>query len=64
MVIIKVIWISFELFGVGIICIVEMCGGIVGDEEFILWEFFICMVFWFNECFIRVVGVFVEDYWV
>lgn len=44
-VITKVTWTSPEPFGAGTTRIVEMRGGIVGDEEFISWEPFTRMAF-------------------
>lgn len=61
-VITKVTWTSPEPFGAGTTRIVEMRGGIVGDEEFISWEPFTRMAFRFNECSTRAVGAFAEDY--
>ncbi|MEB3984130.1 SRPBCC family protein [Mycobacterium sp. 663a-19] len=61
-VITKVTWTSPEPRGVGTTRIVEMRGGIVGDEEFIAWEPFTHMAFRFNECSTRSVAAFAEDY--
>ena len=61
-VITKVTWTSPEPRGVGTTRIVEMRGGIVGDEEFLAWEPFSHMAFRFNECSTRSVAAFAEDY--
>ena len=61
-VITKVTWTSPEPRGVGTTRIVEMRGGIVGDEEFLTWEPFTHMAFRFNECSTRSVAAFAEDY--
>ncbi len=61
-VITKVTWTSPEPRGVGATRIVEMRGGIVGDEEFLVWEPFTRMAFRFNECSTRAVAAFAEDY--
>lgn len=61
-VITKVTWTSPEPRGVGTTRVVEMRGGIVGNEEFIAWEPFTHMAFRFNECSTRSVAAFAEDY--
>lgn len=61
-VITKVTWTSPEPRGVGTTRVVEMRGGIVGDEEYIAWEPFTRMAFRFNECSTRSVAAFAEDY--
>lgn len=61
-VITKVTWTSAEPREVGTTRVVEMRGGIVGDEEFIAWEPFTHMAFRFNECSTRTVAAFAEDY--
>jgi hypothetical protein len=61
-VITKVTWTSPEPRGVGTTRVVEMRGGIVGDEEFIAWEPFRHMAFRFNECSTKAVAAFAEDY--
>ncbi len=61
-VITKVTWTSPEPRGVGTTRIVEMRGGMVGDEEFLSWEPFTRMAFRFNECSTRAVAAFAEDY--
>ncbi len=61
-VITKVTWTSPEPRGVGTTRVVNMRGGIVGDEEYIAWEPFTHMAFRFNECSTRSVAAFAEDY--
>jgi hypothetical protein len=61
-VITKVIWTSPEPRGVGTTRTVDMRGGIVADEEFLVWEPFTRMAFRFNECSTRAVAAFAEDY--
>lgn len=61
-VITKVTWTSPEPRGIGTTRVVEMRGGIVGDEEFIAWEPFTHMAFRFNECSTKAVAAFAEDY--
>jgi carbon monoxide dehydrogenase subunit G len=61
-VITKVTWTSPEPRGVGTTRIVEMRGGITGNEEFLTWEPFTHMAFRFNECSTRSVAAFAEDY--
>lgn len=58
----KVTWTSPEPRGVGITRTVDMRGGIVGEEEFLVWEPFTRMAFRFNECSSRAVAAFAEDY--
>jgi len=58
----KVTWTSPEPRGVGTTRIVNMHGGLVGDEEFLAWEPFTRMAFRFNECSTRAVAAFAEDY--
>jgi hypothetical protein len=61
-VITNVTWTSPEPRGVGTTRTVEMRGGIVGDEEYLIWEPFSRMAFRFNECSTRAVAAFAEDY--
>ncbi|BBY21199.1 SRPBCC family protein [Mycobacterium stomatepiae] len=61
-VITKVTWTSPEPRGVGTTRIVEMRGGITGDEEFLAWEPFTHMAFRFNQCSTAAVAAFAEDY--
>ena len=49
----KVTWTSPEPRGVGTTRIVNMRGGIIGDEEFLAWEPFTHMAFRFNEALER-----------
>lgn len=60
-VITKVTWTSPEPRGMGTTRLVHM-RGIVGDEEFLVWEPFTRMAFRFNECSTRAVAAFAEDY--
>jgi hypothetical protein len=62
MVITAVTWTSPEPRGVGATRIVEMRGGIIGNEEFLAWQPFTHMAFRFNECSTRSVAAFAEDY--
>ncbi|MEE2854012.1 MAG: SRPBCC family protein [Actinomycetota bacterium] len=61
-VITKVTWTSPEPRGIGTTRVVEMRGGLVGNEEFLAWEPFTHMAFRFNECSTRSVAAFAEDY--
>lgn len=61
-VITKVTWTRPAPRGGGTTRVVEMRGGIVGNEEFIAWEPFTHMAFRFNECSTRSVAAFAEDY--
>ncbi|MBO0883261.1 MAG: SRPBCC family protein [Mycobacterium sp.] len=61
-VITKVTWTSREPRGVGTTRTVDMRGGIVGEEEFLVWEPFTRMAFRFNKCSSRAVAAFAEDY--
>src|ERR1700761_288030 len=61
-VITKVTWTSPEPRGIGTTRVVEMRGGITGNEKFIAWEPFTHMAFRFNECSTRSVAAFAEDY--
>ncbi len=61
-VITKVAWTSPEPRGVGTTRVVDMRGGIVGDEEFLIWEPLRRMAFRFNECSTTAVAAFAEDY--
>ena len=58
----KVTWTSPEPRDVGTTRIVHMRGGIVAYEEFLAWEPGRHMVFRFNECSMRAVAAFAEDY--
>jgi carbon monoxide dehydrogenase subunit G len=61
-VITNVTWTSPEPHGVGTTRTVDMRGGIVGLEEFFVWEPYSRMAFRFNECSKRAVAAFAEDY--
>jgi hypothetical protein len=61
-VITKVTWTSPEPRGVGTTRVVEMRGGIIGDEEYLAWEPFTHMAFRFNECSTKAIAAFAEDY--
>lgn len=61
-VITRVTWTSPEPRGVGTTRLVDMRGGIVGNEEFLAWEPDSHMAFRFNECSTRAVAAFAEDY--
>lgn len=61
-VITNVTWTSPEPRGVGTTRVVEMRGGMVGNEEFLAWEPFSHMAFRFNECSTQAVAAFAEDY--
>jgi hypothetical protein len=61
-VITNVTWTSPEPRGVGTTRTVDMRGGIVGDEEYLIWEPFTRMAFRFNACSTRAVAAFAEDY--
>jgi hypothetical protein len=61
-VITNVTWTSPEPRGVGTTRTVDMRGGIVGDEEHLVWEPFIRIAFRFNECSTKAVAAFAEDY--
>lgn len=61
-VITRVTWTSPEPRGVGTTRLVDMRGGIVGSEEFLVWKPNSHMAFRFNECSTRAVAAFAEDY--
>jgi carbon monoxide dehydrogenase subunit G len=61
-VITKVTWTSPEPRGVGATRVVDMRGGIVGNEEFLAWEPFRHMAFRFNESSSSALAAFAEDY--
>ncbi|BBZ51245.1 SRPBCC family protein [Mycobacterium heidelbergense] len=61
-VITKVTWTSPEPRGVGATRVVDMRGGIVGDEEFLAWEPNSHMAFRFNESSTSALAAFAEDY--
>ena len=53
---------SPEPRGVGTTRVVDMRGGIVGDEEFLVWEPNIRMAFRFNSSSTAALAAFAEDY--
>ena len=61
-VITKVTWASPEPHGVGTTRVVNMRGGIVGDEEYLAWDPFSHTAFRFNEASTRSIAAFAEDY--
>lgn len=61
-VITKVTWTSPHPHGVGTTRVVNMRGGITGDEEFLAWEPFAHMAFRFNEASSASIRAFAEDY--
>lgn len=61
-VITNVTWTSPEPRGVGTTRVVDMRGGIIGDEEFLAWEPARHMAFRFNASSTSALVVFVEDY--
>jgi carbon monoxide dehydrogenase subunit G len=61
-VITKVTWTSPEPRGVGTTRVVEMRGGLTGNEEYLAWKPFTHMAFRFNECSTPSVAAFAEDY--
>ncbi|MFC3961033.1 SRPBCC family protein [Nocardia jiangsuensis] len=61
-VITEVTWTSAPPIGVGTTRTVEMRGGIIGDEEFLIWEPDRRMAFRFNACSTKAVAAFAEDY--
>ncbi|WP_220454254.1 SRPBCC family protein [Nocardioides immobilis] len=61
-VITKVTWTSPEPRGVGTTRVVDMRGGLVGDEEFLLWEPPTRMAFRFNASSEKTVQAFAERY--
>lgn len=61
-VITKVQWTSPEPHGVGTTRTVNMRGGIIGDEEFLVWEPYTRMSFRFNESSTSSISAFAEDY--
>jgi len=61
-VITNVPWTSPETRGVGTSRTVDMRNGIIGDEEYLVWEPFTRMAFRFNACSTKAVAAFAEDY--
>jgi len=61
-VITKVTWTSPEPYGVGTTRVVDMRGGLTGDEEFLAWEPYTYLAFRFNSCSNKAVAAFAEEY--
>jgi len=61
-VITKVTWTSPEPYGVGTTRVVDMRGGLTGDEEFLAWEPYTYVAFRFNSCSNKAVAAFAEEY--
>ena len=61
-VITKVTWTSPEPYGVGTTRVVDMIGGLTGDEEFLAWEPYTYLAFRFNGCSNKAVAAFAEEY--
>jgi len=61
-VITKVTWTSPQPHGVGTTRVVNMRGGIVGDEEYLAWEPYSHLAFRFNEASTGSIAAFAEDY--
>lgn len=61
-VITKVTWTSPEPYGVGTTRVVDMRGGLTGDEEFLAWEPYTYLAFRFNSCSNQAVAAFAEEY--
>jgi carbon monoxide dehydrogenase subunit G len=58
----KVTWTSPQPHGVGTTRVVNMRGGITGDEEYLAWDPFSHMAFRFNEASTGSIAAFAEDY--
>lgn len=58
----KVTWTSPQPFNVGTTRIVDLAGGMLGDEEFLLWEMPQRMAFRFNRCNQKYLKAFGEHY--
>ena len=58
----KVTWTSPEPYGVGTTRVVDMRGGLAGDEEFLAWEPYTYVAFRFNSCSNKAVAAFAEEY--
>ena len=58
----KVTWTSPEPYGVGTTRVVDMRGGLTGDEEFLAWEPYTYVAFRFNSCSNKAVAAFAEEY--
>jgi uncharacterized protein YndB with AHSA1/START domain len=61
-VITKVTWTSPQPYGVGTTRVVDMRGGLTGDEEFLAWEPNTYLAFRFNSCSNKAVAAFAEEY--
>jgi carbon monoxide dehydrogenase subunit G len=61
-VITKVTWTSPEPHCLGPTRVVDMRGGISGDEEYLAWEPHVHMAFRFNEASSGIIAAFAEDY--
>lgn len=61
-VITKVTWTSPQPHGVGTTRVVNMRGGITGDEEYLSWEPYSHTAFRFNEASTGSIAAFAEDY--
>ncbi len=61
-VITKVTWTSPQPHGVGTTRVVNMRGGIVGDEKYLAWEPYAHTAFRFNEASSGSIAAFAEDY--
>ena len=57
-----VTWTSPEPYGVGTTRVVDMRGGLTGDEEFLAWEPYTYLAFRFNSCSNTAVAAFAEEY--
>ena len=58
----KVTWTSPQPHGVGATRVVNMRGGITGDEQYLAWDPFSHMAFRFNEASTGSIAAFAEDY--
>jgi hypothetical protein len=58
----KVTWTSPEPHGLGVTTVVDMRGGITGDEEYLPWEPYVHMAFRFNEASGGSIAAFAADY--
>jgi len=58
----KVTWTSPQPHGVGTTRVVNMRGGITGDEQYLAWDPFSHMAFRFNEASTGSIAAFAEDY--
>jgi carbon monoxide dehydrogenase subunit G len=58
----KVTWTSPQPHGVGTTRVVNMRGGITGDEQYLAWDPFSHMAFRFNEASTGSIAAFAEEY--